>query len=288
MLTGNPVVEIDRCEEWVEPGVTAFDTNEGDLSGSVVMNGSVDTQTVGRYVLTYSVENAAGEKVTKERSVFVRYNREDIEGFEAAGKVIYMTFDDGPSNYTLKLLSILEKYNVKATFFLCNTARLEYAKQELEAGHTIAAHTNSHDYSIYKSDVAYFDDLNKIRKHIFDKTGYMPTMLRFPGGSSNTVSRQYRKGAMTTLTGLVEEAGYIYQDWNVSSGDAGKTKDSKEVAQNVIKGVKGQKVAVVLCHDIHSYTVEAIEEILVWGLENGYTFLPLTKYSRIVHHGINN
>ena len=118
MLTGNPVVEIDRCEEWVEPGVTPFDTNEGDLSGSVVMSGSVDTQTVGRYVLTYSVENAAGERVTKERSVFVRYNREDIEGFEAAGKVIYMTFDDGPSNYTLKLLSILEKYNVKATFFI--------------------------------------------------------------------------------------------------------------------------------------------------------------------------
>lgn len=284
-LIGDAVIEVDRLSCWEDPGVWAFDTKEGGLSDKIRISGTVDTGKCGRYVLYYTVENGAGTVVTKERTVLVRMNKEDVEQAEAAGKVVYLTFDDGPSEHTDRLLRILEKYQVQATFFLCGTSRL---KKQLAAGHAIGAHSATHDYSIYATDEKYFDDLNRIREKIYTAAGYSTWLVRFPGGSSNKVSRQYRKGAMTALTRLVEEAGYTYYDWNVSSGDAERVEDPEEIKQNVINGIKGQQVAVVLMHDSRSYTVDAVEDILLWGQENGYVFLPLTRYSRVVQHQVNN
>ena len=113
-------------------------------------------------------------------------------------------------------------------------------------------------------------------------------LLRFPGGSSNTISKDYSKGIMTRLAAAVTERGFTYFDWNVDSNDAGGAKTADEVFNNVIKGVKNKQNSVVLQHDMKSYSVDAVEKIIVWGLKNGYTFLPLDANSPTCHHGINN
>ena len=111
--------------------------------------------------------------------------------------------------------------------------------------------------------------------------------MRFPGGSSNTVS-SFNSGIMTRLTGLVSDMGFQYFDWNVDSRDASDAKNSGQVAQNVISAIKGQRVSVVLQHDSKEFSVNAVEKIIQWGQENGYTFLPLSLDSPCAHHGLNN
>ena len=93
---------------------------------------------------------------------------------------------------------------------------------------------------------------------------------------------------MTRLTQAVQDQGFQYFDWNVSSGDAGGAKTADEVYNNVIKGIGSKKTAVVLQHDIQKFSVEAVERILVWGLNNGYTFQALTPNSPTCHHPVNN
>ena len=93
---------------------------------------------------------------------------------------------------------------------------------------------------------------------------------------------------MTRLAQQAADKGYVYFDWNVESGDAGRTTDPAQVYRNIINGVSGRKTSVVLCHDSKSYTVDAIEDVIIWCLNNGYSFQPLTENSFTAHHGINN
>lgn len=216
-----------------------------------------------------------------------------VKSAKSNGRVIYLTFDDGPYKYTDKLLKILKKYDVKATFFVTNQYPdyRSMIKKEAKAGHTVAVHTYSHDYAkIYKSRRAYLDDLDKMAAIIKKQTGKYPHILRFPGGSSNTVSRNYCRGIMSDLTSYVGDYGYVYSDWNVTSGDAGETTSTEQVYKNVINGIKnqGSKPSVVLQHDIKGFSVDAVERIIKWGLDNGYTFKKMTKKNGIVHHGVNN
>ena len=206
------------------------------------------------------------------------------------GKVIYLTFDDGPTRHTAELLDILAKYNVKATFFVTAESRdyvglIGRAKEE---GHTVGIHCFYHDYrTVYASEQAYFADMQMIDDLIFEQTGERAELVRFPGGSSNQVSR-FNKGIMTRLTRLVEEKGYRYFDWNVLSGDAGETRETAKIIQNIKEGILKKDIAVVLQHDIYDYSIAAVEEIIVWGMENGYVFLPLTMDSPTIHHPIAN
>ena len=205
------------------------------------------------------------------------------------GGVIYLTFDDGPGSETPRLLNILDKYNAKATFFVVNTPFAETIRQISNAGHALAMHTATHDFEkIYSSEEAYFEDLEKIESVIEQYAGYRPHLIRFPGGSSNQVSKQYCKGIMTTLSQSVEEKGYIYHDWNVDSCDAGGATTPEEVYHNVIEGCRTREFSVVLMHDIRSYTIDAIEDILIWGLENGYTFEAMTTDTPAIHHTVKN
>lgn len=206
------------------------------------------------------------------------------------GKVIYLTFDDGPSKFTEELLDILADYNVKATFFVTagNPSYLDLIGRAKEEGHTIGIHCFNHDYKkIYVSERAYFADLQMIDDIIYEQTGERAELVRFPGGSSNEVSR-FNKGIMTRLTALVEEKGYRYFDWNVLSGDAGETKVTEEIIQNIIDGILKKDISVVLQHDLYDYSIAAVEEIIIWGLENGYAFLPLSADSPTIHHPIAN
>ena len=127
---------------------------------------------------------------------------------------------------------------------------------------------------------------------IEDRTGIRTTLMRFPGGSSNTASKKHSKGIMTRLTQKVVELGFQYFDWNVDSNDAGGARTADEVFENVINGVQWAMdrygFAIVLQHDTQEFSIDAVARIIQWGKENGYTFLPLESNSPTIHHELNN
>lgn len=237
----------------------------------------------------YRVNYSEGETVL-EGYVFAKYVTKGTPPHETADKVIYLTFDDGPGEYTQKLLDILDEYDVKVTFFVTNQHKkyIDLIKEESKRGHTVALHTYSHKWEIYKSEEAYFDDLMKISDLVFDQTGKRANILRFPGGSSNKVSINQCEGIMTTLTESVQAKGYHYADWNVSGKDSGKAQTADEVFENVIAGIEKHSTAIVLQHDVKEYSVDAVPKIIEWGLENGYSFKPLTPESPMPHAIVNN
>ena len=288
VLLGDNPMTIKVGEGYVEPGYAAIDGCDGNLTDSVQTSGSVAKYAAGTYVLTYTVQDGAGNVTTVERTVIVKPVSGDGGVVQPNGKVIYLTFDDGPSQYTTKLLDVLDKYGVKATFFVVKTPYIHLVDEIVKRGHAIGVHSTTHDFGkIYASEEAYFQDLTNLRDLIYQRTGVYTNLIRFPGGSSNTISK-FNPGIMTRLTKAVQDMGYEYFDWNVDSDDAGGTWTTDGVVQNVINGCKNKKASIVLQHDIKGYSVNAVEQIIQWGLENGYTFLPLDETSPKAHHGINN
>lgn len=289
-LNGDSDITIKAGTRFEDPGCTAKDSHGNNISDSVSVSDNISTYRAGTYTITYSVTDKFGNKASIDRTVTVEAVKQTATT-SSGNKVVYLTFDDGPGAHTQQLLDILDKYNVKVTFFVTNvnSGYENMIAKEAAAGHTVAIHSASHDYKkIYSSVDAYFADLNEMSDIIYAQTGQRPKLIRFPGGSSNTVSLKYCSGIMTTLTKAVTDQGYKYFDWNVSSGDAGGTTSTEEVYQNVVNGMKSHNVSVVLQHDIKGFSVNAVERIIQWGLANGYTFLPLTTSTEDVHHGVNN
>ena len=181
------------------------------------------------------------------------------------GKKVYLTFDDGPSKNTEKILEILDQYDVKATFFVIGQTD-EHSKQMYQKiyneGHTLAMHSYTHQYQkIYKSVSAYKKDLSKLSDLLYDTVGIRPKYVRFPGGSSNTVSNV----DMKEIIRYMNKAGYIYYDWNVVNGDAtGKNYTKKEMVDSVMSGVNQYDNSIVLMHDSagKEKTVEILPTIL--------------------------
>ena len=289
-LNGDSDITIKAGTRFEDPGCTAKDSHGNDISDSVSVSDNISTYRAGTYTITYSVTDKFGNETSIDRTVTVEAVKQTATT-SSGNKVVYLTFDDVPGAHTQQLLDILDKYNVKVTFFVTNvnSGYENMIAKEAAAGHTVAIHSASHDYKkIYSSVDAYFADLNEMSDIIYAQTGQRPKLIRFPGGSSNTVSLKYCSGIMTTLTKAVTDQGYKYFDWNVSSGDAGGTTSTEEVYQNVVNGMKSHNVSVVLQHDIKGFSVNAVERIIQWGLANGYTFLPLTTSTEDVHHGVNN
>lgn len=312
-LAGDDTYLLAQGDYFADPGVTAIDKNDGDITNSVYVEGDVNPNIPGHYTLEYTATNSYNYSTTIKRTVivlpteFILKETEDpadtldpadsknwiipVGGmpFEENGKTIYLTFDDGPSQYTEKLLDVLAKYDVKVSFFVKNSSYLSILERAYQEGHTVAAHTYSHDYSkIYANEEAFYADLSAIREQITKYTGIATSLLRFPGGSSNTISQLYNRGIITRLAKDLTEMGYTYFDWNVDSDDAGRASTAEEVFNNIVNSVRWYNNSVVLQHDTKEYSVNAVERVIIWGLLNGYTFAPLTEDSPTCHHPINN
>lgn len=273
---------------FADPGYSAEDNMDGDLTDAVEVAGEVDWLTPGTYPVTYQVRDSVGNEASVTRS-FTVLGAPRQDTVTPNGKVIYLTFDDGPGPYTQALLRVLKKYDVKATFFVVGDDNPDILRQIVKDGHSIGVHTACHDYEkIYSDPQAYFRDLYDMQETIRRETGVETWLMRFPGGSSNMVSRRFSKGIMTTLTRAVEDAGFRYFDWNVDSDDAGNAHTAKKVRENVIEGLRNHRVSIVLQHDIHDYSVDAVEDIILWAQDRGYRFLPLESDSPTAHHGVNN
>lgn len=205
-------------------------------------------------------------------------------------KKVYLTFDDGPSDNTDKILDILEKYKVKATFFVIektDQASIERYKRILRDGHTLAMHSSSHVYAkIYKSMQDYMQDISGIQNFLLDVTGYKSTFYRFPGGSSNTVSNI----SINDCVSYLNDMAITYFDWNVSSGDALSGELPADcIVNNIITGVEQEDNAIVLMHDANNKTttVEALPIILKQLTDMGVQVLPITDKTTPIHHKIS-
>ena len=299
-LLGETHIMLQLKTAYEEPGFAAADNCDGDLTQRVTVSGAVDTGKEGTYVLTYCVEDSYGNTATAQRTVFVSA-QPPVPGIPHTGyqnplpdngKVVYLTFDDGPSEHTTKLLDTLDKYGVKATFFVVYAGNTPVLKRMAETGHTVAIHSATHNYAqIYSSKDAYWKDLEITQQKIQAATGIKSMIVRFPGGSSNTISAQYTKGIMTELTRELNQKGYRYFDWHVDSRDAAGAKTRDEIYYNVVSGIAKRKNAqhtVVLQHDTTARSVEAAEMIIQWCIANGYSFQVLTMDSPACQHGVQN
>ncbi len=281
-LLGDAIVLHPQGEEYVDPGWIAEDNCDDGLVP--VITGGPDIHSPGIYELTYTVTDTYGNQTSANRRVVVR-----AKTVMPAKKTIYLTFDDGPGPLTARLLDILEKYDVKATFFVVNTSRLYLVERMAQEGHRIGLHSNTHRYAdVYASEEAYFADLNALREAVSQYTDQTLNLIRFPGGGSNTVSRRFCPGLMTLLVRRTAEEGYYYFDWNVDSYDASSAKSTEEIYENVLRQIKRNDVSMVLMHDINALTLGAIEDIVVWALANGYTFRTLDETSPGFHYPVAN
>lgn len=310
VLKGEKEVTLEEGQTYQEAGYSAIDNNDGSVVNRVNVTKEVISDT--QYKLIYTVSDSAGNTAKTERMISIKKSekKEDTEKNNKNDKtdktttektdkktsnkgIIYLTFDDGPtSSSTPKILDILKKENVKATFFILNYTESTEAlvKREIAEGHSVGIHGYSHDYKkIYQSVDTYMDNLNKLQSKIYGSTGVKTTLTRFPGGSSNTIS-SFNPGIMTKLSKEVVNKGYRYYDWNVSSGDAGEAKSSKTVYQNVVKGLYQNGSNVVLMHDFanNNKTIGALEDIIRYGKEKGYEFRAITEDTPMVKHRIAN
>lgn len=203
------------------------------------------------------------------------------------GRYVCLTFDDGPSKNTAAILEILAQYQAPATFFVTAQPINEPYYDQLPliqaGGHQIALHSASHRYSeIYKSTTDFWLDIKQLRQVL---SAYVDVedihWLRFPGGSTNTVSHRYGgSGIMQDLIAQAEEKGYHWIDWNVCGEDATSAHpDADAILRNVQQGAEGRDVCVVLLHDTAatSQTVKALPDILQWFANQGYRFCTVEQ-----------
>lgn len=218
-------------------------------------------------ILTSNLENTDNsesplssviEDYWKEKTVTDEENLQDF-------KKVYLTFDDGPSSNTDRILDILEEYQVKATFFV--TGKTDEKSKEryrriVEEGHTLGMHSYSHKYDeIYQSLDSFREDLNKLQEYLYLETGVWSRYYRFPGGSSNTVSGAGMEEFITYLN----DQGIVYYDWNVSSRDASSSRlSAEEITENVLEQTGVFDSMIVLMHDAveKDTTVEALPAII--------------------------
>ncbi len=211
----------------------------------------------------------------------------DNAGSAQPEKWVCLTFDDGPSRTTPAVLAALDAAGVHGTFFVVatgyNEKYLPLLTQAAAAGHQIALHSASHEYSdIYDSSEAYWADIALLKERIAPYVDAESIRyLRFPGGSTNTVSRRYGgRELMKQLKSEVEQKGWQWVDWNVCAEDAvGGHPSADTIYRNVVRETGQQTNCIVLMHDSASTrtTAEALPDIIQWYADNGYTFLTVAE-----------
>ncbi|MBE6916999.1 MAG: DUF5011 domain-containing protein [Ruminococcaceae bacterium] len=275
VLKGDSSITIKAGNTYTEPGYTATDNVDGDITARVQIEGTVDTYRAGTYKLVYKVTDSFGNTAEATRTVIVKpIQQSDI--VKPDGKVIYLTFDDGPGVHTQRLLDILAKYNVKATFFVVNTDYYMHTllNNIVDGGHSIGMHSVTHEYDeIYANEEAFLNDLYGMQAIIEKHTGVKSMLMRFPGGSLNA-----NRPGLENLTKKLKDLGFRYFDWHVDSDDW-KDKNTEMAVNKIIERIGNRDNVIVLQHDIYGTSVDAVEEVIIWGLQNGYTFLPLTTSS---------
>ncbi len=249
-----------------------------------------DNTTITPEVQTSEVqtsETQTSETQTLETESTTQAQPEETSVEEENSKIVYLTFDDGPSSNTNAILDILKEYNVKATFFVngkTDEISKEGYKRIVEEGHTLAMHSYTHVYKeVYASKEAFLEDVYRLQNYLFDLTGTKPIYYRFPGGSSNTISEM----DMQIFIQALHEEGMEYFDWNVANGDGGnKELTTDQILTNVWNDIPKYEHSMILIHDSvqKGFTVEALPEMIKQLQEAGYTILPIDDTTPLIQH----
>ena len=208
---------------------------------------------------------------------------------EVKYKIAYITFDDGPYYSSYKFLDVLDKYNVKATFFTIGAGKSScYDKssydctkvyaEEAKRGHTMANHTYSHAIfrGLYSSTNSFMTQVQKQEDLLKEKTGQTPNIVRFPGGSST--AGKLKSSIITEL----RKKGYGWVDWTAQDGDGGDLSDATTAMRNFTSSINS-KIEVVLFHDYSTITLSILPNAIEYLQQKGYVLLPLFYESRMVN-----
>jgi len=259
----------------------------------IIDDSSLNIKKAGEYIVLYTVKDQSGNQTVYQRKVIVKSKYSNKEAKQDGIKTCYLTFDDGPSYNTPKVLDILDKYHIKATFFVTGTHSdsYQYIKEIDKRGHTIGLHTYSHDYEeIYTSLANYMKDLKKIQDLVKKQTGKEVHYMRFPGGSSNLVSKKYNVGIMKRLTKKVIDEGYQYYDWTCVNGDGENIKTVDGLIKKAKEETGDLEDIMFLMHDGSSndMTVKALPSIIEFLQNKGYEFKVIDETAPTFHHTVQN
>ena len=238
-----------------------------------------------QYQTRYGDISASKEISADASSSDSTVQKADSEESDSAGiRRVYLTFDDGPSTMTDRILDVLDRYGVKATFFVVGRTDMEYQRiyrRIVQDGHTLGMHSYSHNYSqIYDSLDSFQADMHKLQDFLFEQTGVWTTYYRFPGGSSNTVG----KAKMQDLIDYLGRENVTYFDWNIYGGD---DVDAATMVKNVTENLSAYSDAMILMHDASDKeaTVQALPEIIEYIQKMDNTVIvPVTEDTIPVQH----
>lgn len=284
-LLGNSDIKLIVGSKYFESGYVATDNCDQDISKKVKITNPLNIQKTGTYQIKYEVTDRSGNVASAIRTVRV------VNAPAPRTGTIYLTFDDGPSYITPLILNILKEEGVPATFFVLNRSdKYNYLLNRIvNEGHTIGLHGTSHNYrTVYASVNSYFNDIETIGNKVKNITGVDSKIMRFIGGSSNTVSK-FNPGIMSTLTTEVANRGYRYYDWNVGTGDSGNV-TSSQIYYNVVNRLGSGSTYIVLMHDMEGNykTVNALRDIIRYGKNRGYRFSKITENTPQIKHRVAN
>lgn len=274
----------DRHDTVKNPGTVPvnLDTNSNGYQGNVNnQNNNASVQPMGQ------LNSSAGEQRTSL----------PVQDKPLYAKEVFLTFDDGPSTNTQKILDILNEKDVKASFFILGSSAEKYpnlVKTEYNAGMAVLNHSYSHNYSMYKSVDTCTADFQRNEAVLKNILGVQPLgFIRFPGGSDNRVSNS---NTMKEIRNSFVNKGIAYVDWNVSSADAAAaTVPMDAIKNNVIGQLSHRSFGVVLMHDasLKTTTVEALPQIIDYLKSQGFVFrtfndLTPTEMSTMIKDRIVN
>lgn len=277
LLTGGSEISWICGHPFLEPGYSAYGADGKDATSLVEVTGDPVCWKIGDYKIHYAL-TVSGETVAEEvRTVHIIPNELPETSSAEEDKIVYLTFDDGPCENTELVLDILNKYHIKATFFVVGrrAAQSDIVTRIAEEGHSIGIHCYSHGLDkIYLSEEAYFEDLIHAQQVIYEKTGFYTNLLRFPGGSYSARSLfKQTPGGQEEIESRLADMGFRYYDWNVQPEHPSERTDyTYEAFKNLIPEYP---VSICLQHDTCGYSVTALDEMIQWGLKHGYTFRAL-------------
>ncbi len=293
VFVGGESTQIPADYRFVEPGVLAVDRYGRDISDRIVVEGDITPWKLGAYELSYSVTDEFGRTVSAVRQIEVV--KAEMPETVVQDKVIYLTFDDGPAPATSDLLDVLAKYpEAKVTFFVTysDPRYVDMIGRAYREGHSIGVHGYAHNASlIYASEEAYFEYFDKMEEIIYEQTGEYSRIVRFVGGSSNSASIGICDGIMTRLAEDLTNMGYRYYDWNIQpeNAECDVTESYVTIRYNAMRICEeGETAPISLQHDPGGWNCLVVEQVIRWGLENGYSFKGIDMTTPEVHHRICN
>jgi peptidoglycan/xylan/chitin deacetylase (PgdA/CDA1 family) len=209
---------------------------------------------------------------------------ERAERWFTRDRAVYLTFDDGPTIYTARVLDTLKENDVKATFFVVGNSIASLGEEGkallrrmVAEGHTIGIHCNVHEYKrVYGSVAAFLEDFNTAFTMIYDITGVKPDIFRFPGGSVNN----YNSAIRAELLDEMARRGFTYYDWNASSNDtSGRVTEESAWRAATARAGKSNRL-IILMHETKEPTVNALPHIIDTYRRLGYNFARLTNIDK--------